>query len=180
MFDLFLASYSRTNVCFTAGKPILVWNCHATCEHLKKTNFTSLVHMVCGGGNSPSTFSSYILSRWSVELKIIIQNKLKISGQFSLHFRCPGRIFGIADFTAEAGISVSLELESVFSRCFLVNIVSRTAHSRFHFSFICLTQPLNIFEKSNSWPEWLAILIIIQRILFRTGTATAVIRRCRC
>ncbi len=39
----FSASYSWVNPCFTAGKRIVVWNCHTTCGHQRTTIFTSIL-----------------------------------------------------------------------------------------------------------------------------------------
>ncbi len=41
--SVFSASYSRINPCFTAGKQIRVWNCHATRGHRKRT----ISHLEC-------------------------------------------------------------------------------------------------------------------------------------
>jgi hypothetical protein len=41
--SVFSASYSRINPCFTAGKRIGVWNCHATSRHRKTSIFSSIV-----------------------------------------------------------------------------------------------------------------------------------------
>ncbi len=40
----FLVLIQGLTPCFTAGKRILVWNCHVTCEHRNTTIFTSLVN----------------------------------------------------------------------------------------------------------------------------------------
>jgi hypothetical protein len=40
----FSSSFSRINPCFTAGKRIGVWNCHATYGHQKTTIFTTIVY----------------------------------------------------------------------------------------------------------------------------------------
>ncbi len=40
----FSASYFRINPCFTTGKQIGVWNCHATHRHRKTTILTSIVY----------------------------------------------------------------------------------------------------------------------------------------
>ncbi len=43
------ASYSRIKPCFTAGKRIGVWNCHAACRRRKTTVFTTIVNASLSG-----------------------------------------------------------------------------------------------------------------------------------
>jgi hypothetical protein len=44
---LFSASDSSINTRFTAGKPVGVWDCHASRGHQKTTIFTSIVYGFC-------------------------------------------------------------------------------------------------------------------------------------
>ncbi len=45
----------KNNSCFTAGKQIEFWNCHATCGHQKSTVFTSVAY---GNNRSRAIFST--------------------------------------------------------------------------------------------------------------------------
>ncbi len=66
---LFKVSYSRINPRFTAGKRIVVWNCHATCRPVPEKRPSSHLQSI-----------QYIIS-----IIIIIENSCSISLRFGIH-----------------------------------------------------------------------------------------------